>query len=139
MASVAGGVSWPLFSLFAANVWALEPLQAIRAVQGPSHLYTVVPSARARICKRLRSLGIDSASLCSLAGRYVILLVVLTRNATWAGGFDSLESSVLLKRSQIRALNSLGLFQLNFWNFGKNQTEMGRLRKNERLCFQQHA
>ncbi len=48
MASVAGGVSWPLFPLFAANVWALEPLQAIRAVQGPSHLYmyTVVPSAR---------------------------------------------------------------------------------------------
>ncbi len=44
--SVAGGVSWPLFPLFAANVWALEPLQAIRAAQGPSHLYTVVPSVQ---------------------------------------------------------------------------------------------
>jgi hypothetical protein len=28
---------------------------------------------RARICKRLRSPGIDSANLCSLAGRYVKL------------------------------------------------------------------
>jgi hypothetical protein len=44
----------------------------------------------ARICKRLRSLGIDSASLRSLAGLYNIRYgtIVSGRQATQTGGID---------------------------------------------------
>ncbi len=64
---------------------------------------------RVRICKRLRSLGIDSASLCSLADRYTTNRVVVS--ARQAG---------LLKRLQIQAQKrvnaySTPLFKV-FWN-----------------------
>ncbi len=43
-------------------------------------------SSRARICKLLRSPGIDSGSLCSLAGQLITLFVVPARQASKAGG-----------------------------------------------------
>ncbi len=64
-------------------------------------------------CKRLikepryQCHGIDSASLCSLAGRYnrITLFNVPAGKDTLVGGIDSLESiSGLLKRLEIRAL-----------------------------------
>jgi hypothetical protein len=59
---------------------------------------------RARICKRLGSLGIDSASLCSLAGRYYYPLC-RTGQAIYASEIDSLELTPgLLKYLHIRAL-----------------------------------
>ncbi len=61
----------------------------------------------ARIWECLRSPGIDSASLCSLAGWYdnPICFTGPLCCSTYIGGLDSLESiPELLKRLQIRAL-----------------------------------
>jgi hypothetical protein len=65
---------------------------------------------RARICERFRSPGIDSKETISptyVAWRpgTITLFVFLVRQATQAGGIDSLESIPgLLQRLQIRAL-----------------------------------
>jgi hypothetical protein len=66
------------------------------------------PIFGARICKRLRSPQIDSASLCSLEVRYDNPICRTGRpgyTVTKAGGIDASESIPgLLKRLQIRDL-----------------------------------
>jgi hypothetical protein len=78
--------------------------------------------SRAQICKRSRSPEIDSASRCSLAGRYdnsirrtgkpefdSLESIPGLRKRTGPPGIDSLESiSGLLERAQIRALHLMG-------------------------------